>query len=144
MRNDATERGTSGMTRYSHQHDLLPRIGLFADDVSHLPYDYDDILALIAPRKVLVVQPLMDRDAIPEDVRAAVANARIIYSLFGAPDNLELQEPDDYGRLTTVTQDKIIEWMEKILKTMNNENTYEKNLWQDPVYLPVSSLPGLF
>ena len=113
MRNDTEDRGTSGMTRWSHQHGLMPRLGLFAGNESHLPYDYDDIISLIAPRPVLVVQPSMDRDSSPDDVRIAVTRARAIYTLNGAPDKLGLLEPNDYARLTTATQDKIIEWMQK-------------------------------
>lgn len=116
MRSDSENMGTSGMTRYSHQHGLLPRLGLFAGNESRLPYDYDDIIALIEPRPVLIVQPRRDRDAIPDDVAAAVASAREIYNLTGAQDNLVIHEPDDYARLTTAMQDKIIEWMQKNIK----------------------------
>jgi pimeloyl-ACP methyl ester carboxylesterase len=116
MRTDTPDRGLSGMTRWSHQHGLMPRLGLFAGNESRLPYDYDDIISLIAPRPVLIVQPLRDRDASPDDVRSAVERARSVYSLKGAPGNLGLQEPDDYGRLTTSTQDRIIEWMQMNIK----------------------------
>ena len=116
MRTDSKDRGTSGMTRYSHQHGLLPRVGFFAGNESSLPYDYDDILALIAPRSVLVVQPHRDRDASPDDVKSAVNHAQAVFKLKGASDKLGLQEPDDYARLTTATQDKIIEWMASNIK----------------------------
>ena len=54
---------------------------------------------MIAPRPVLVVQPLLDRDATPEDVEAAVRQARQVYSLYGAQDKLAMREPWDYNRL---------------------------------------------
>jgi dienelactone hydrolase len=115
MRTDTPDRGTSGMTRYSHLYGLIPRIGLFAGRESQLPYDYDELIALIAPRPVLVVQPLKDRDAHADDVRAAVKRAQAVFTLKQAADRLELHEPDDYGRLTNDMQDKIIEWMKKYL-----------------------------
>jgi len=116
MRKDTEDRGMSGMTRYSHQQGLIPRLGLFAGYEQHLPYDYDELISLIAPRPVLIVQPLLDRDADIDDVRAAIKRAREIYNYNNAANNLNLQEPKDYGRLTTATQDKIIEWMEKNAK----------------------------
>ncbi|GHT22494.1 hypothetical protein AGMMS4957_12760 [Bacteroidia bacterium] len=111
MRSDTPDKGMSGMTRYSHLYGLIPRAGLFAGHESQLPYDYDDLLALIAPRPVLIVQPQQDRDANPTDVRTAVKRAQSTYKLKQATGKLELQEPDDYARLTNATQDKAIEWM---------------------------------
>jgi dienelactone hydrolase len=113
MRTDTPGKGTSGMTRYSHLYGLVPRLGLFAGYESHLPYDYDELLALIAPRPVLVVQPQYDRDADIADVRIAVKRAQAIYNFSQSGNNLVLQEPDDYARLTDATQDHIIEWVKK-------------------------------
>jgi hypothetical protein len=120
MRTDTPESGLSGFTRYSHQHGLIPRLGLYEKDPSALPYDFDDIISLIAPRPVYIVQPLKDRDASPADVSSAVNNARIVYKLKGNPANLGLYEPDDFARLTTATQDKIIEWMKARTGTARN------------------------
>ena len=111
MRTDTPEKGTSGMTRYSHLYGLAPRLGLFAGNESHLPYDYDELMALISPRPLLIVQPLRDREANIEDVRSSVKRAQAIYNFSRAGDKLVLQEPDDYARLTNSTQDKIIEWL---------------------------------
>jgi pimeloyl-ACP methyl ester carboxylesterase len=111
MRSDTPDKGMSGMTRYSQLHGLIPRLGLYAGNEARLPYDFDDVIALIAPRPVLIVQPQQDRDADPAAVRNAVKRAKGIYSLKRAENKLELQEPDDYGRLTDATQDKAIQWM---------------------------------
>jgi dienelactone hydrolase len=111
MRNDTPDKGMSGMTRYSHLHGLMPRLGLYAGNEAKLPYDFDDLVALIAPRPVLIVQPQQDRDADPASVRNTVKRAQKIYTLKGAPDKLKLQEPDDYGRLTDATQTEAIQWM---------------------------------
>jgi pimeloyl-ACP methyl ester carboxylesterase len=111
MRTDTPDKGTSGMTRYSHLYGLIPRLGLFAGQEANLPYDYDDLLAMVAPRPLLVVQPTRDRDATPADVRTAVTNATKIYTLLDATTRIALQEPDDYGRFPAHMQDKVIEWM---------------------------------
>jgi pimeloyl-ACP methyl ester carboxylesterase len=111
LRTDTPDRGTGGVARYSHERGLLPRLGLFAGREATLPYDYDDLIGLIAPRPVLVVQPQMDRDAHPADVRAAVERARGVYSFYGAPDQLGLDEPRDIARLPAKTQDRAIAWM---------------------------------
>jgi hypothetical protein len=78
---------------------------------TQIPYDFDELLAAIAPRPVLIMQPQLDRDATPADVHAAAEQARKIYSLYGAPGKLELYEPWDYNRLPEKSQDHLIEWM---------------------------------
>jgi hypothetical protein len=65
----------------------------------------------VAPRPVLVVQPQLDRDAAPADVKAAVEQAKKVYALYGSAAKLELQDPWDYNRLPTKTQDEILKWM---------------------------------
>jgi len=119
MRSDSEDTGTSGMTRYSHLYGLLPRLGLFAGNESRLPYDYEEIIALIAPRKVLIVQPTMDRDANPGEVLESFKKAGSVYSLKGAKENLEIFQPEDYARLTKKTQDNILSWMQNNIQNQN-------------------------
>jgi hypothetical protein len=57
----------------------------------------------------------MDRDATTADVHAAIDQARKVYSLYGAADQLALHEPQDYQRLPTATQDRIVQWMNQNL-----------------------------
>jgi len=117
MRSDTPNKGMSGMTRYSHLYGLIPRLGFFAGNEAGLPFDFDDVIALIAPRPVLIVQPQRDRDADPAAVRTAVKNAQRVYSLQQVGEKLAIQEPDDYGRLTDKTQDEAIKWMNSKVKS---------------------------
>ena len=117
LRTDAAGRGAGGVARYSHQYDLIRRLGFFAGQESRIPYDFHELLGAIAPRPVLVVQPQLDRDATPADVRAAVEEARKVYTLYGASGKLALEEPWDYNRLPRATQDWIIDkWMAENLR----------------------------
>jgi pimeloyl-ACP methyl ester carboxylesterase len=111
MRNDTFDRGTGGLARYSIDLPLLPRLGFFIGNESRLPYDYNELIATIAPRSVYVLAPQLDRDANPPDIRAAVGQAKTIFSLYNAADKLVLDEPWDYNRLPEATQDRIIQWM---------------------------------
>ena len=115
MRTDTAAKPTGGLARLSIERPLVPKLGLFIGRESRVPYDYDDLLAAIAPRPVLIVQPSMDRDATPADVRAAVEQARKAYAAQGAVDKLALDEPYDYQRLPAATQTRAIEWMVKNL-----------------------------
>lgn len=111
MRTDTVATGTGGLARYSVDLPLLPRLGFFIGHEAQMPYDYNELLGAIAPRPVYVLQPQLDRDATPADVRTAVDQAKKIYSLYKAEDKLTLDEPWDYNRLPEATQDRIIKWM---------------------------------
>jgi dienelactone hydrolase len=116
MRTDAAERGTGGVARYSYERPLIPRLGFFVGHEAQIPYDFDELIATVAPRPVLVVQPQFDRDANVADVRNAVESARRVFGLYGAASKLALDEPWDYNRLPTVTQNRIVEWMRTNLR----------------------------
>jgi pimeloyl-ACP methyl ester carboxylesterase len=111
MRTDPMSRGDGGVARYSQERDLIPKLGFFIGHEARIPYDYPDLLGLIAPRPVLVVQPQLDRDATPADVEAAVTQAKRVYSLYGVGDKLTLDEPWDYNRLPTTTLDETMKWV---------------------------------
>ena len=116
MRTDTAGRGTGGVARYSQERDLMPRLGFFVGHEAQIPYDFHEVLGLIAPRPVLVVQPQLDRDATPGDVATAVNEAKKVYALYGASSKLGLREPWDYNRLPNQLQDQVIEWMGQNLK----------------------------
>jgi pimeloyl-ACP methyl ester carboxylesterase len=116
MRTDTASRGTGGVARYAYERDLLPRLGFFVGHESQIPYDFHDVLGMLAPRPALVVEPLLDRDATPADVQTAVDQAKKVYSLYGATAKLESRQPWDYNRLPEKTQDEIVQWMKENLR----------------------------
>lgn len=116
MRTDVASRGTGGIARYSVERGLMPRLGFFIGHEQQLPYDYNELIATIAPRPALIVEPQLDRDGTPADVHTAVEQARKIYALNNAEDKLGLYEPWDFTRLPDATQDWIIQWMAKTMR----------------------------
>ena len=111
MRTDTADRGDGGVARYSNERDLIPKLGFFIGHEAQIPYDYQDLLGMIAPRPLLVVQPQLDRDATPRDVEATVKRTQGVYSLYGAADKLSLTEPWDYNRLPKSMLDETVKWM---------------------------------
>lgn len=116
MRTDTTSKGTGGIARYSVERGMIPRLGFFIGHEAQLPWDYNELIATIAPRPALIVEPQLDRDGNPADVHTAVEQARKIYALNNAEDKLGLYEPWDFTRLPAATQDWIIQWMAKTMK----------------------------
>lgn len=116
LRTDTPDRGTEGVRRYSHLHGLMPRLGHFPGFESRIPADFDEALSLISPRPVLVVAPVLDRDATLPEIKAAVERVNRI----GIPDSAEnpvtLYSPLDYHRLSEETQNRILGWLDGISK----------------------------
>lgn len=111
LRLDRPEKGTEGLRHYSHLHGLIPRFGFFLGQESRLPFDYDELLALAAPRRVLVVAPTRDRYAPVDDVRRVVDAARGVYRALGRAEALELETPTDINRFSRQTQQRVFDWL---------------------------------
>ena len=61
MRSDMDQKPTGGIRRLWEWHHVLPKLGLYKKKQSRIPYDYEDLIKMIAPRKVLIYAPLRDR-----------------------------------------------------------------------------------
>jgi dienelactone hydrolase len=113
FRLDAPEKGTEGIRHYSHLHGLIPKLGFFLGHENRVPFDYDEVLALAAPKRVLVVAPELDRYAPVADVRQEVDAARRVYRLLGREDALELWTPRDFNRFPRKLQEQVFEFLAK-------------------------------
>jgi cephalosporin-C deacetylase-like acetyl esterase len=116
MRTNTAGRGTEGILTYSHLHGLQPRLGFFAGNESRIPVDFNEIIAGIAPRPVLVIAPEHDKDAHLQDIRNAVEQATDIYKLYGTPDNIQLHVPYDINRFSPEMRRDMAEWLIKKFK----------------------------
>jgi pimeloyl-ACP methyl ester carboxylesterase len=111
LRLDRPEKGTEGLRHYSHLHGLLPKLGFFAGEESRAPFDYDEVLALAAPKRVLVIAPELDRFSPVEDVRQEVAAARPVYAALGQESALELRTPRDFNRFPRQLQEEVFDYL---------------------------------
>ena len=81
-------------------HGLLPRLGFFVDAPRRIPFDFHEILALIAPRPLMVVAPELDWDNVQSDVIRCTKDVRKVYDLFNASENLIVYTPYDHNRIS--------------------------------------------
>jgi pimeloyl-ACP methyl ester carboxylesterase len=106
--------GMEGVRHYSHLHGLLPRLGFFVGEESRLPFDYDRVLALVAPRPALIVAPTLDRYARVEDVRREVEEVRRVYEHYGRADALKLMTPLEFNRFSGSIQEEVFDWLDSL------------------------------
>jgi len=113
LRLDSAGKGTEGIGHYSHLHGLIPRLGFFVGQEARVPFDYDEIVSLIAPRRVLLVTPTLDRYARIADVQREIEAPRKVYALLGRENHLRVDSPVDFNRLSRGLQGNVFDWLEQ-------------------------------
>ncbi len=111
LRLSTAEKGTEGVRQYSHLHGLLPRLGFFVGEESRLPFDFDDVLAAVAPRRTLIIAPSLDRYAPVADVQLQVEQARKVYARLGNENALQFQTPLAFNSFTPAMEEAIFDWL---------------------------------
>ncbi|MBA2113798.1 glucuronyl esterase domain-containing protein [Bremerella alba] len=109
MRSDGDSKPTGGIRRFWQWHALMPKLGLYHGNEEGIPYDYEDVLGLIAPRKCLIYAPKRDRFADHDDLKSCTKKARASWQ-----DSREMTflTPDDICRFQSTQQDALLRWLE--------------------------------
>lgn len=102
---------TEGLAQYGRLQGLLPQWAVFESRPNDLPLDDPEVLALIAPRPVLVIAPRHDRYAAPSLVRAGISRARLVYTRENAAEALQFEAPLDFNRFPAATQTMLFDWL---------------------------------
>jgi len=109
MRTDRPAKGTGGVARWSVWMPLLPKLGAFVGHEARIPYDYPEVLGMIAPRPALVFAPRIDYQATLKDVKDSVDEAAGVYELFLSKEALKFEELEDYNHFSPETQMAVFE-----------------------------------
>ena len=121
LRTDTDDSPTGGNKRLYHWHALQPKLGLFAGCENEIPYDFDDVLRLIAPRPCLISSPMHDRDANCAEVAACEARARTSWEAAGDGDGLTFSSDDGINHFQSSRQNIALEWLNQ--RTGRNTTT---------------------
>jgi dienelactone hydrolase len=102
---------SGGLYRYAKLHNLIPKLLDFDGMESNVPFDFDDVLALVAPIKTLIIAPQKDGSIQGDDLRKIVAHATHVYDLFGEKSALNIHYPMDYNRFSSEIRNVVIGWL---------------------------------
>lgn len=111
MRFDTHGKETDGIQRYSHLRPTLPRLGFFLGHERRVPYDFHEVLAMIAPRPVLTLAPRLDQDWVHKDVVDCHWAAASVYQFLGVPENIHIKIPNDFNRYPPSYQRVVNDWL---------------------------------
>lgn len=71
----------------------MPRLGQYAERLDQIPFDFYELIAALAPRRVLVSAPTGDTNFRCCSVDRIAAAAWPVFQLYGVPRNLRIEHP---------------------------------------------------
>src|ERR1051325_176762 len=100
--------------RWSHLTPLIPQLGFYLPDVAAVPFDWQDVCALIAPRPLFVWYATKDT-IFPEttNLDAVLKDVKSVYELYGAGDRLAWHSFDGPLKFPASGRTLAYEWLEK-------------------------------
>lgn len=101
------------------QRRYMPRLADYKGRVNEIPFDFDELLAAIAPRNVLVVAPLQDSNFRTSSVDRMTTEARKVFSLHGHPDRLQVVHPDCQHDFPDEMRQQAYRFFDAVLKQKN-------------------------
>ena len=101
---------------FSHLHGFIPRLGFFADQPNQAPIDFGEIMAVVAPKPILVVSPDMDPHTDHHALQAMLDPVKSVYRLYGKGENLQTEYPNDINRLSRDRYGLISDFFAELLK----------------------------
>lgn len=85
-------------------------------DAKLLPFDFDEIIAAIAPRYFFSCSPLKDDNFNLEGVRAGIKQATTIYTMLNAGNNIQADYPNAGHDFPEESKKKAYELMDRVLQ----------------------------
>ena len=111
FRSDNDAAGDGGIRRWSHLYGWLPRLGQFVGNESAVPVDFPDVLSAIAPRRMLMVAPMLDWHNPHANVVQAIEGAKAAYAAHKAGGNLQMYDPMGLADFSSDVQSHVIQYL---------------------------------
>jgi dienelactone hydrolase len=94
----------------------MPRLSAYRGRANETPFDFDELLAALAPRPVMISAPLRDANFRAASVDRITAAARAIYTLLGAPESLVVEHPDSEHDFIDAAREKAYAFLKTSLR----------------------------
>jgi dienelactone hydrolase len=94
----------------------MPRLAQFKGRSSETPFDFDELLAALAPRPVMISAALHDANFSTASVDRITTAARAVYALHGAADALVVEHPDCEHDFPDGARDKAYAFLASVLR----------------------------
>jgi dienelactone hydrolase len=98
------------------QRRYMPRLADYAGRLNEIPFDFHELIALLAPRVVFVNAPLGDTNFQWRSVDRIIAAAKPLYQKHGAENNLQVFHPDCGHDFPDAIREQSYQLLEKHLR----------------------------
>jgi dienelactone hydrolase len=94
----------------------MPRLSEYAGRLADIPFDFHELLAALAPRRVFVSAPLGDTNFKWRSAEQIAQAARPVFKLYRVPQNLRVEHPDCGHLFPSETRQLAYRLMDEALK----------------------------
>jgi dienelactone hydrolase len=111
-----TYRSDPSPERWSHATALIPQLGFYLPDVASIPFDWQHVLALIAPRPLFVWYAR--KDAIfprTDNLKNLLADVSTVYALYGETNEPAWQAFEGPHRFPEPGRQAAYHWLDQVL-----------------------------
>jgi len=90
-------------------------------DAEKIPFDFDEVIAALAPRAFFSNSPVKDANFDVEGVKKGIESASMVYRFLGAEDKLQVRYPDAGHDFPSGVRLQAYQFIDKILKHTPND-----------------------
>ncbi|PQO40227.1 alpha/beta hydrolase family protein [Blastopirellula marina] len=94
----------------------MPKLAAYQGRLEEIPFDFNELVAMIAPRPVLIIAPLHDSNFQTDSVDRIAAAARPVFELYGAAESLEVVHPDSEHTFPMEMHEPAYEFIDQAVK----------------------------
>eukprot|EP01083_Nonionella_stella_P093625 262436_1 len=113
FRNNTNDLPNAGNYYYYQTHGLIPKLGYFKNKEKEIPYDYDELLEMVSPRKTLLYAPVMDKNADYMNTKDCITSSKQYWSKKEAVQNYTMRFPDIVTDFSVIEFEVIADWLEQ-------------------------------
>ncbi len=115
--------------RWSHLTALIPQVGTYLPDAASIPFDWQHVCAMIAPRPLFVWYATQDRIFPNTDNLASLfEDVKDVFGLYGAADDLAWHAHDGPHRIPREGRDAAYAWLEDRLFPVGDLHRVPRNV----------------
>lgn len=109
-----TFRSDPNPERWSHLTALIPQLGFYLPDVASIPFDWQHVLALAAPRKLFVWYTTKD-SVFPrtDNLESLLKDVQGVYRIYGAEGALTWQSSDGPHKFPQAQREAAYRWLDE-------------------------------
>ncbi|MFA5293605.1 MAG: alpha/beta fold hydrolase [Phycisphaerae bacterium] len=107
---------TGGIQKYCTRYPYIPKLESFIRNEARVPYDIDQLIASVAPRKALIVACTNDYETNISGLKNCIENAAQVYNLYDSRDKLQFDIINEYNYFSIQIQNLVYGWLENNVK----------------------------